>query len=135
MSVLFVSLKFIYMYTAIVITPIERVQAVKMLGYLGIIPPDGWEFLFHHMTVNMGAAKDKQKLGRMFNLALTHVAIDDKVMAFKVTSSVDSVNETKHVTFAVNRANGGKPVDSNKLTNWVPLMATVGCLGEYKEVT
>jgi hypothetical protein len=122
------------MYTAVVIPPKEQVLIMTILGHIGVKPPVGWDVLFHHMTVNMGAAKDKQKLGRMFNLALTHVAIDDKVMAFKVKSSISSVNETKHITFAVNRKNGGKPVDSNKLTDWKPLLATVGCLGEFKEV-
>jgi hypothetical protein len=36
---------------------------------------------------------------------------------------------------AVNRRIGGKPVDSNKITNWIPVDGLITLSGEVKEVS
>lgn len=124
------------MYTAVVISKKEQKAALSLLSRIGITPPEGWELVFHHMTVNMGKAKRsmQEKLGLMSSVVLTHVAQDEKVMAFKVRSPTESDNPTKHVTFAVNRSNGGKPYQSNSLNDWMPLQVSVGCVGVIEEI-
>lgn len=52
-------------------------------------------------------------------IAVTHIGVSDKAMAFKVTSSTIAnycMNEVPHITICT--FNGGKPVDSNNITEW-----------------
>jgi hypothetical protein len=103
-------------YTAVVLNQADR---VNLLGHFQV--PQGWEALAHHMTINMGAADQgpaAQLLGQDATLQVVAQAQDEFVMAVKVESLVPSKNATKHITVAVNRAGGGKPVMSNQLANW-----------------
>lgn len=78
------------------------------------------EIICHHMTLNMGACKDPEMLGKQYSMKIVGVGYDDKVLAVKVDTECPSSNAIKHITIGVNRANGGKPFLSNKLTDWVP---------------
>lgn len=82
--------------------------------------PEGWEKIAHHVTLNMGASKNPEVVGKSFTVQAVAVAQDDKVMAVKVQmpSGLVTANATPHITLAVNRAGGGKPVMSNKLNDW-----------------
>jgi len=85
--------------------------------------PEGWEPIAHHVTLNMGPAKNPELVGQSFQVTLNTLAQDDKVMAagVQMPPNVPTINATPHITLAVNRANGGKPFLSNKLTNWQPI--------------
>jgi len=82
--------------------------------------PKGWETIAHHVTLNMGPAKNPELVGKRFTVTINKFAEDDKVMAAGVImpSNLPTVNAIPHTTLAVNRQNGGKPFLSNKLTNW-----------------
>jgi hypothetical protein len=83
---------------------------------------EGFQFLAHHMTINLGDSSNgpaKDLVGKEFKIIFTDIAQNDKVIAAKVICDCPSVNEIKHVTIAVNRENGGKPFQSNLLTNWL----------------
>ena len=52
-------------------------------------------------------------------IVATHIGVSDKAMAFKVTSPTIvnyCMNEIPHITVCT--FNGGKPVDSNDITEW-----------------
>ncbi len=85
--------------------------------------PNDWEFIGHHMTINMGPIMEKYKplLGQSIDLLITHVGETDKVVAVKVETEIQTQNKTPHITIAVNRNEGGKPVMSNEIVNWVPV--------------
>ena len=73
------------------------------------------------MTINMGPAKDgpaADLLGQSFGMIVKMWARDEKVLAVGVWTNCPSVNPIKHITIEVNRAAGGKPKDSNQLTEW-----------------
>lgn len=105
------------MYTAAVLTSQARqslLEAVKL--------PSDWKTICHHMTINMGDSSKgpaKGLLGKSVKMTVVAVAKNDKVIAAKVETQVPSVNTVKHVTLAVDVKNGGKPVMSNQLTEWV----------------
>lgn len=104
-------------YTALVLNPTEQSKLIAQ--YRPQIPP-GWEVVAHHMTINMGAAEKGPAanfVNTPFNLQVTKLAQDDRVMAVGVETECPSANPVKHVTLAVNRQNGGKPFHSNQL-NW-----------------
>lgn len=109
------------MYTAIII---DETSKQKLLTYLKDIIPNDWNVICHHMTINLGSFNDGPLkdsnfgLNQEVSLTATKLAKDDKVIAVEVVSDVPSINKIKHITIAVNVKNGGKPVMSNKLTNW-----------------
>ena len=104
-------------YTAIVLDDKSR---GALLEVFSSNIPDGWEVIAHHMTMKMGSLNGTFALllGQTAELTVTHFAIDDKVCAVMVDSHAPSTNKVKHITLAVNRDAGGKPVMSNQLTSW-----------------
>ena len=57
------------------------------------------------------------RVGEKFSIIINGIGISNKVAAFKVTDySVVCANKIPHITIAT--FNGGKPVDSNNITEW-----------------
>lgn len=107
-------------YTGIV--PLDSISGNTVISSQSVLSnfqvPEGWKVFANHITLNLGAAKDKSLIGQEVTFTLTDVAQDDKVMAAKASISVPSMNNLPHITIAVNINNGGKPVMSNNLSNW-----------------
>ena len=104
------------MYTGVVLDNESR----KKLKGIFPIPLD-WCVKAHHMTINMGAAKDgpaADLIGQTVELKVVSVAQDDLVLAVGVECTTPSNNKQKHITLAVNEIIGGKAVMSNNLTEW-----------------
>jgi len=105
-------------YTAVVLTDEDHSKLVSRFSHMW---DDTWEVLAHHMTMYMGKIKpeDELMLGEFKTLTVNAVAGNDKVVAVRVVPwEVTTKNETPHVTLAVNRGNGGKPMMSNELVDW-----------------
>ena len=105
-------------YSGVVLNEKSRELLKTYISY-----PKGWEFIAHHMTINMGPLKEEYKplLGQSMDLLVTHIGQTDKVVAVKVESEIRTKNKDPHITIAVNRTEGGKPVMSNDITEWVPI--------------
>lgn len=93
--------------------------------------PKGWKVYCDHMTViyndksenaQAWAEKCEKYIGRKANLSVTHIGISDKALALRV-SGFKTNNAIPHITIATSPI--GKPVDSNYITNWVPLSETI----------
>jgi len=97
--------------------------------------PEGWKIIAHHMTINLGEINPKyvKYLGLIVNLTVNDIAMDDKVIAVGV-SGFYSQNVKPHITLAVNTENGGKPMMSNKLTDWRPIKRPLQITGKIVEV-
>lgn len=123
------------MYTALVLDKESQKRLINR--FIHLIPKE-WDIVAHHMTINMGPIQqgpaDPSLLGKMAELTVVSVAADDKVMAVGVTSEVPSKNKQPHITLAVNRAGGGKPVMSNNLRNWETLSDPFDLFGTVEEV-
>ena len=88
--------------------------------------PDEWKKFAHHMTILFGRAKDEviekylqDNTGNEVDLTATHIGTSSDAIAVKISSKVPTVNAIPHITIAVPRH--GKPVNSNKITDWVAL--------------
>ena len=119
-------------YSAVVLDEKSR---SRLLERFSSMIPDGWETIAHHMTINMGEIDPEYQkfLGLSVRLTVEDVAIDDKVMAVGV-SGFDSRNAKAHITIAVNRQEGGKPMMSNNLTDWKKLQKPLLITGKITEV-
>jgi len=121
-------------YTAVVLTDESRELLIDKFRFL--IPED-FEIIAHHMTMYMGPARpeDKERLGEFTTMAVLSYAMDDKVIAVGVSPwHVETDNKIPHITIAVNRKAGGKPVMSNKLKDWKPVFSTFRIRGRIEEV-
>lgn len=141
------------MYTALFLYP-ESTQLI--LDKFSRIVPDGWKKYAHHMTINLGSAKNRELLGKEFMVKIVSIAMDDKVIALGVENTVSTTkangswyskglnkiikeeitlvsdNVIKHITLAVNEKNGGKPKHSNELKEWTTVepLIVIGVVGE-----
>jgi hypothetical protein len=99
---------------------------------------NGWKVYCHHMTINMGVLPEhlKSYLDSDQKLEAFAVGVSDKAVAVKVmgTMAGHSKNDIPHVTIAVNAKGGGKPVDSNKITQWTKLEKPIKLSGIVKEL-
>ncbi len=104
-------------YTAVVLDEISKSKLIGMFGNL----PNGWNLLCHHMTINLGKAKNPELVGKEVALKVVSVAGDEKVIAVGVDADLPSKNTIKHITVAINPSNGGKAKHSNDLKIWKPI--------------
>lgn len=120
------------LYSAVVLDDESRSRLVER--FKSIIP-EGWEVIAHHMTINMGEIDPKfeKYLQMPVRLSVNDVAWNDKVIAVGVTG-FESNNAKPHITLAVNRKAGGKPVMSNQLTDWKLLKKPLYLTGKVTEV-
>lgn len=105
-------------YSGVILTEKSRELLKTYISY-----PKEWEFIGHHMTINMGPLKEEYRplLGQSVDLLVTHIGQTDKVIAVKVESEIQTKNKDPHITVAVNRVEGGKPVMSSDITEWTPI--------------
>ena len=90
----------------------------------GIDIPDDWKKYTSHMTIiynnkseiaQAWAKATAPRVGEDVLLKATHVGVSDKAIAIRVNGEM-SANAIPHITIACSPT--GKPVDSNKITNW-----------------
>jgi hypothetical protein len=120
-------------YSAVVLDDNSRQRLIER--FKNIIP-EGWNIIADHMTVNLGEIDPEYEkyLGLAVRITVNDIAMDDKVIAVGVSSGINSHNPKAHITLAVNRTNGGKPVMSNNLTNWEKLRRPLLLRGKITQV-
>lgn len=101
-------------YSGVVLDEESRNKLLKLFNI-----PEGWDVIAHHMTIKLGELDDKSLIGKKIRMKVTKVGKNDKVMAVMVEpEGIKSINKVPHITLAVNRKAGGKPVMSNKIKKW-----------------
>ena len=90
----------------------------------GIDIPNDWRKYTNHMTIiynnkseiaQAWAKATAPRVGEDVLLKATHIGMSDKAIAIRVNGEM-SANAIPHITIACSPT--GKPVDSNKITNW-----------------
>lgn len=103
--------------------------------------PEDWKVYCDHMTLvfNNGTKEDQifadgvePFLGLTGNMRIISIGISDRAIA----AGVDFItnNEHSHITIAVT-PDGGKPVESNYIENWIPTKGNFYVTGIYKKIT
>lgn len=107
------------LYTSVLLDEKSRDTIITMFGYK---IPDNWDVINHHMTITFGKGLPehlKDDLGSKVSLKIETIGMSDMAMALGV-SGYYSDNKIPHITIAVNNE-GGKPVMSNNIDNWIRL--------------
>lgn len=109
-------------------------QLIDQLKNEGVVGED-WEISANHVTMNMGAVKDKQLLGQQVMVDVTAIGKNDMVVALKVSvdKNLDFGGRIPHITLAFNKNAGGKPAMSNQLKEWKSI-TTIKLKGNIEEV-
>jgi hypothetical protein len=91
--------------------------------------------LCHHMTIKFPDIPDfvKPYIDSNQHLEAISLGVSDKAIAVRVVG-FHSENKIPHITIAINVKGGGKPVDSNKITNWTKLEKPIKLTGIVKEL-
>ena len=106
-------------YSAVVLDDKSRTKLINSLKHK--IPKD-WEIIAHHMTIKMGELPKEMKdtIGNEVNLTVTKIGfLTNMVLAVQVTGFDTLTGKVPHITIAVNRAEGGKPVMSGDIDKWL----------------
>lgn len=120
------------LYSAVVLTEESRSKLLEKF-YDSLDIPEDIQLFAHHMTIIFGKELPehlKQDLNKQVELYTTHVGISDTNLAVKVEGYY-STNKIPHITVSVK--NGGKPVMSNDIENWVE-MERIELKGIVKEI-
>ena len=103
--------------------------------------PEDWKLYGDHMTIifndgieekNIQAKALDNVLGRKQQLRITSIGISEEAIAFAV-GNYATQNKQSHITIAV--APGSKPVKSNEIKNWTPIIGfyVTGKLGKISK--
>jgi hypothetical protein len=91
--------------------------------------PDGWAVYADHVTIAFGKSLEDVRLEqydgdgvifRVTDIGQSETAIAVKV-EFKNNRFACIESAFPHITLFVNKKAGGRPVDSNKITDWAPV--------------
>ena len=98
--------------------------------------PYKWQPVAHHMTIGFKKPVPdhlRNDIGETVQLLVKELGISKDAMAVKVLG-YHSFNTIPHITLAI--PEGGKPFDSNFITNWTPCAPSKRILltGKVKEV-
>eukprot|EP01127_Copromyxa_protea_P003049 TRINITY_DN12926_c0_g1_i1.p1 TRINITY_DN12926_c0_g1~~TRINITY_DN12926_c0_g1_i1.p1 ORF type:complete len:185 (-),score=24.37 TRINITY_DN12926_c0_g1_i1:88-642(-) len=97
--------------------------------------PQGWRIIAEHMTMYLGGfnpdLKPEVSLGQEIELRVVALGKSEIAMAVKVEGSVPCTNKIPHVTIAIGP--GGKPMQSNHITDWEDLDEELILYGHVKE--
>jgi len=128
-------------YTAIVLSPESQERLLGAFRDL-LRGRTDWVTLAHHVTLHMGSPTPEEApmIGSEIALTADAVAGNDLVLAVRVVpwfghKDIKSKNPIPHITLAVNKAAGGKPVMSNHLKNWEPLTEPIFLKGSFEKVS
>ncbi len=119
-------------YSAVVL---DAASKKRLLNLLSSMVPNGWDKIAHHMTICMGQLpKDlKNKIGEKIQLSVDGVGMSDKALAVRVLG-FEIKNKIPHVTVAIDRKNGAKPYDSNKIEKWIYFGGELYLTGIVEEI-
>lgn len=122
-------------YSGLVLDETSRQKLLNFQQIKNLITPD-MEVITHHMTIKLGGLQGTPHESRIDQResvnALSVGALDGLVVAVMVDGASD--NQIPHVTIAVDRNKGAKPVDSNKITEWQKLTTPIKLEGVVREI-
>ena len=114
-----------WIYFGVFLDADESERVYRIVDSLpGIDIPSDWRKYAHHMTIiynnksevaQAWANTTAPRMGEDVLLRATHVGVSDRAIAIRVSGEM-SANDIPHITIACSPI--GKPVDSNKITNW-----------------
>ncbi len=114
---------------------LDEPSRILLLNKLQGVYPKNWKLFAHHMTINLGEICDEaiNSLGKEVQLKVTKIGVSDLAIAVGVEGFFTK-NDKPHITIAINTEMGGKPKNSNDITEWVDIDHKFMISGEVCEI-
>lgn len=115
-----------WIYFGIFLDEMSKKRNLQTLEENNVIIPEGWKMFNHHLTIAFNnKTEDAQNLynvykhvfGTTTTITVDGIGISDDAMAMRVKFNNPIANKIPHITIAT--PEGGKPVNSNKITKWM----------------
>ena len=99
--------------------------------------------LYHHSQFRVDSQRASKVMSRIdkeiektdhnrVRFTVDAIGVSDQAVAFRVLTHFPHLNNVLHITAYT--CNGGKPVDSNKITDWRPLASKIKLSGEIRKI-
>lgn len=117
-----------WIYVGIFPDSISKAKNLSALEKYNIIVPNDWKRFNHHMTLAFNNGTDEAKsiydyykkyVGIKTNLTVDGIGVSDDAIALRIKFTNPIANKIPHITMATPKM--GKPVNSNKITNWMDI--------------
>lgn len=117
-----------WIYFGIFLDNQSKEKNLQALKENNITIPEGWKMFNHHLTIAFNnKTEDAQSLYNIYKrifgsettITVDGIGISDEAIAMRVKFNNPISNKIPHITIAT-PANG-KPVNSNKITNWTDI--------------
>ena len=117
-----------WIYFGVFIDTISKMENLKALQDNNVSIPEGWKMFNHHMTIAFNNCTEmadnmykgyKERFGVKTDLIIDGIGVSDEAIAVRVKYDGPIVNKIPHITIATPR--DGKPVNSNRITEWVDI--------------
>lgn len=113
---------------------LDDVSRLKLKNAFSDVIPDNYTIKCHHMTIDP-FNKCKENIGSTVSLMVTHFGKNDLACAVRVVGYNGTTNNAfPHITLAVNEIAGGKPKDSNKIKDWIPVTQHIVLTGTIENL-
>lgn len=126
-----------FCWCAMVINNDSRSQLIEKLKTFDIDAfPDNWEIIAHHITIDpFNVLYDIALQGLPVTVRFVHIGRNNTAVALRALDFPFATNNSfPHVTLAINRLVGGKPKDSNLITEWLTLPEMLSVDGIIKNL-
>lgn len=121
-----------WIYFGVFLDGMAKAKNIHALEMNGVKVPESWKWFNHHMTIAFNnGSEEVQKLydyyeyylddnvGYPITITVDGIGVSDDAIAMRVNYDLPIANKTPHITIATPQ--GGKPVNSNKITKWIDI--------------
>lgn len=114
-----------WIYLGIFPDSLSKAKNLVALESNNVTIPNDWKRFNHHMTLAFNNGSDECKklyefyrklFGVTTNITIDGIGISEDAIALRVKFTNPIANKIPHITMATPQ--NGKPVNSNKITNW-----------------
>ena len=121
-----------WIYFGVFIDGIAKAKNIQALEKNSVTVPEDWKWFNHHMTIAFNnGSEEVQKLYKYYEFYLEEeidseilitidgIGVSDDAIAMRVRYTLPIANKIPHITIATPQ--NGKPVNSNKITEWIDI--------------
>ena len=114
-----------WIYFGVFIDDMSKKKNLQAIKENNVVIPEEWKMFNHHLTIAFNnKTEDAQNLynvykhtfGNVISITVDGIGVSDDAIAMRVNFNNPIANKIPHITIAT--PPNGKPVNSNKITEW-----------------
>lgn len=114
-----------WIYFGVFLDDMSKRRNLQALQENNVVIPEEWKMFNHHLTIAFNNKTEdaqnlynvyKHTLGNVISITVDGIGVSDDAIAMRVNFNNPIANKIPHITIAT--PPNGKPVNSNKITEW-----------------